>query len=86
MKTKNIIKALEKEGYQVKNRTENDYKERCNYFYCNNGFYKCDWYGEEETSYVSVMRSSDKNEIERDYFPGFFCRTIKDLIQSMKRK
>lgn len=94
-----LIKALEKAGLKVIKHDTNEYKKSIGHYkepfwhyYCESATHKCDFWpngcdekGEanENCCSVQVMRKNERNDSQSDYFPGFFCRTIKDTVNSM---
>jgi len=95
MKIDRIVKALEKEGWEVKKTDLNEYRKNIGLYdgprwqwSCENGKNKCDWFrngpDSDETCSVQVMGIKERNDVMTDYFPGIWCHTIKSIIQMMK--
>jgi hypothetical protein len=86
MKSINIIKALKKKGWEIK---EEKWAEHCLRISCDNGVNKCHWYLQDhengETDSVYVMKSYQFDDYHSDDFPGTFWDTIKTIIRSMER-
>lgn len=91
MKTRNIIKALEKQGYIVQCHTDTgtgydgDMWKRIHYT-SSNAKYKCSWYHCQVTGSAQSVHASLLGQdmcILTDYFPGWFPKTIKQLINYM---
>lgn len=92
MKTQNLIKALEKLGMKVEvqeryyvsmitNRKEID----CSY-YCTDGKKKVQFRDQEGRAIcVQCQLIGQSNNYMTDYFPGFFAKTIKQVINHFQR-
>lgn len=97
MNIKRLVNALEKAGYKVQKIDTNEYKKAIGHYKepfwkyeCTSATHKCTFFpngeGSETCCSVQVMRKHERNEAESDYFPGWFCRTIKDVVSSMGGK
>lgn len=78
---KNLKRALEKKGYTIK---KNDI-----FYSTTNKNNVISWHAREEeenpsAKIVHIQRLTNKSDCQSDYFPGFFCRTIKDAVTSFE--
>ena len=75
-----LVKALEKHGLKV--QTNNDH----NYF-CIGKRDKVSWFLQDgEAKCVQVMGIKEANDSMTDYFPGFFARTIKIVVEYLTKQ
>lgn len=91
MKTKNLIKALEKIGVEIKvdqrevyDHFEKKYTKTTPNYYGDNGKNKINFYDQGgEVVCCQVMGIKSNNCYMSDYFPGYFARSIKSAIAGM---
>lgn len=90
MKTKNLIKALEKNGLQavLEEKTHRDYFEGGTWvsrlYVCKGRKKKVTWHDQDgNVTSAQVQKHSERNEIESDYFPGYFAHTIKEILEDL---
>jgi hypothetical protein len=91
MRTINVIKSLEKQGWKVEikqreiyDHFEKKYVLNSKEYFCNNGRNKCHFYDQEGIAVcVQIQKSNEKNDSQSDYFPGFFAKTIKSIVDGM---
>jgi len=91
MKTSRLIKALEKAGLRVENvkrsfydHFTSDYKESRNEYFCKNDKNKVHWYDQDGSAIcVQIMGIKQNNDSQSDYFPGYFCKSIKQVVNGM---
>lgn len=88
MKTKNIVKALEKQGYLVESfdKDINDVWQRVLYK-CKTSTFICTWFhckysGRAQCLHAGWLRSMD--DARNDYAPGVWPDTIKELLHYMR--
>lgn len=97
-----LVKALEKAGVEVKKIDRNEYKKAIGHYTedfivyeCKSSTHKCTIYPNgrlndgtlNESCYsVQVMRRNESNDSQSDYFPGWFAKTIKSVVQGMTEK
>ena len=82
MKHRNIIHAMEKQGWIVKRDLHAP-----SWFYCDNGTKTCSWYkrsDEDEAKCLHVKWSACKEDLRSDYSPGSFFETIKGAVEYME--
>ena len=86
MEVKRLIKALEKEGYQIDITPENGVS-RAKYK-CKSERKFCEWYSDSfrpgEVQMLHAGISNQNSDSREDYFSGWFPKTIKGLIEYMK--
>lgn len=94
MKVKSVVRALEKAGYKVhrKERRVMDFRTNKPFmdvsYYAENEKYICTFhpcYENERAECVNIKSHGEERDLMTDYFPGFYPRTIKHLIESMER-
>jgi hypothetical protein len=82
MNVSRLIKALQKAGLEVK-KIEG-YERR---FECKNSTHILDFHESnhcpDEAQCVHVQKINDLPNMYSDYFPGYFCKTIKQAVKSM---
>jgi hypothetical protein len=91
MKTKNLIKALEKIGVELKvdqrrvyDHFAKEYQMSTPNYYGDNGKNKISFYDQGgEVVCCQVMGIRCENDYMSDYFAGYFARTIKSAINGM---
>lgn len=75
--TKRLISALEKAGYRVEHKL--------GFYTCKSNTRKLRWFDQEGTAKcINSQKLEERNQSEIDYFPGWFCHSIKDAINSMQ--
>lgn len=100
MNIKRLVRALEKAGFKVNKKDCHEHRKGTLaydgpfwHYTCFSETHKCDFYPNgrhdlDDASLsccsVQVMRQSERNDSQSDYFPGCFCRTIKSVVSSMK--
>ena len=92
MKTENLIKRLKREGFKVvdlsreiKDFITGETSLRKEYS-VKGGKYGVHWYDQDgEAICVQVKRNNDRNDIQSDYFAGWFADTIKEVIADLKK-
>lgn len=86
MKTQSIIKSLESKGLQVQKNTQTifDHIDNTSHeivkYVCVNGKKKCEWYDSDDVDYITVMNANEKQDIQKDWFPGQSVHKIKTLV------
>lgn len=92
MKTTSLIKAIEKAGIHVKDLSE----ERTDMFtkekYISRAYiafgpkYKVHWHDQKgSATCIQIQRLNDRNDSQRDHFPGWFAHTIKEVIADLTK-
>lgn len=85
MKTKNLKTAIEKAGYEV--HIEDKYDLSTGRHVATGKKNLVHWYDQGgEATCVHSQNKKDETDIERDYFPGWFCRSIKEVIRVLKEE
>jgi len=85
MKTKSILKALEKVGLKA----ETSYHGPNLHYLCKTQKRKLSWYANGDTGEahcVHVSRLNDEWRPDIDSFPGFFVDTIKEAIKYLTKE
>lgn len=91
VQTARLIKALEKIGHKIEVEQREIY-DHCTgkYFlssktyYCQSATRSLKWHDQEGKAIcIQSMDIKERNQAEIDYFPGWFCKTIKDAINSL---
>lgn len=81
MKTKRLINALEKHGLKV-----SKCEKRGNRYTCRGVNNKCSWWDQEgSVCCAQVMGVKEENELYTDYFPGFFAKEIKTIVEYLTK-
>lgn len=82
MKTARLISALNKAQIKIEQEAGSN-----KYHVTGLGSFK-GWFHDQngEAVCVGVLHKGDKIESETDYFPQFYCRSIKEFVSYMQEK
>ena len=92
MKSENLIKKLEKEGFKVIDFSREirgfitNQKALIKEYAAKGVKYGVHWYDQEGKAVcVHIKKLEDETDSQRDHFPGWFCDTIKEVINDLKK-
>lgn len=91
VKTTSLIKALKKAGYKVEvkqhkiyDHFKGEYILSSKRYYCESKTAKLGWHDQDGNAIcIQSMGINQRNQAEIDYFPGYFCKTIKSALNSL---
>ena len=86
MMHKSLVKALEKRGHTIEITC--DHPSRGSYL-CNGPKNKLTWLVQAEYGLaicVHIMGHGEESNPYSDYFPGYFCDTIKETIRCLEQE
>jgi hypothetical protein len=93
MKTKSLVKALEKVRLNVESK-ENILRDWITgevgiqkEYWCKGKKDRVHWYDQEGNAVcVKVQKIGECDDSQRDYFPGFFADTIKEVVMWLTKE